>query len=396
MEDFLVSRMEINSGFIDFNMNLEDKAAFVEVSLSDIPSPFQSAKKASATASRFEYPDSAFKDVSFTLTENPMEEEFDPEDKELPEIPTLSPIKSRVPSIPLPQRDNKHYHTLPPIVDSNNPDTQLLQRAVQTTNDNLLLYDVYYNSENAIGKQAQLDDALSSGKPQNVIKIDVDLKELQSQSVLGGRTSTDLQSLAKEIRQSILVDDQGTVKVNSNKINPSAINLVERNVMVAKPTSKHRRTQSKKILNKTIKFFDKNKYLVIISYKEQQSAVNHLVLENDPNQYLFDEYDITIEVSTVCMSNPNINSIIWDLKLTDAEHITGLDKLEDIAVFLSNNIVVLNNRFMLVTDKKVLERYPSVFLVNHKVIRSLQSWYTNKKYKAFYKNFKKTHNELKQ
>jgi hypothetical protein len=131
-----------------------------------------------------------------------------------------------------------------PTMDIKGDKPVILQQKAAAVADNLLLYNVYYNSDpskmsnpfenliNTLGNEdiqktsRTLNNASSNEGKSNVVKIEVDLAELRKYApLIDPKSPKDLQIIADEITKSIQINPEGKLVVNKTKINPAALNI---------------------------------------------------------------------------------------------------------------------------------------------------------------------------
>jgi hypothetical protein len=278
----------------------------------------------------------------------------------------------------------------------------LLQQKAETLSDNVLLYNVYYNTEidpneTPTNELANLkSESKKNQASENLVRIDIDVNELKRYTGITPQSSRDLQNLANEITKSIQIDQNGDIIVNSAKLNPNAVNVVERSLNLNKFDEKklddNKSTEKRKVLFKNTKAYGERKYLLIITYIERLSNVNKIILAHQGDDQVYEEFELFIEISGLCLSNPSIKPLLWELSLPECQRITGEGDVHEIAKFFANHINIFGEQFLLSTPLKINMRYKGVTILNEKLIRILQNKFRTRK---FLKNFNAFKDQMK-
>jgi len=289
------------------------------------------------------------------------------------------------------------------------PESTLLQQKAESLLNTLLLYNVYYNQDEEEGDSADKptlkpldgltsptgrDDENTPG-PENVIKISVEMEELKKYVPnLSVKNSQDLKVIAAELANSIQINEKGEVLVNSTKINPNALSVTEKKLSIQEnPDNKPSKDKNnkKKVLFKMTKAYGDKKYLVLINYIEKLSTINGVMsLAGREDDKVYEDFELFIEVSAVCLSHSAIKPLVWELALQEAQKLSGLANTAKIAKFFANNIHVFGDQLLLSTPFNYYVNEKNVMIMNENVIKTIQNRFRTRKFTKNFIRFKET------
>ena len=281
----------------------------------------------------------------------------------------------------------------------------MLQQKAESLLNTLLLYNVYYNQDEEEGDSADkptpnpLDGITSpTGRndgPENVIKISVEMEELKKYVPnLSVKNSQDLKVIAAELANSIQINEKGEVMVNSTKINPNALSVTEKKLSIQEnPDNKPSKDKNnkKKVLFKMTKAYGDKKYLVLINYIEKLSTINGVMsLAGREDDKVYEDFELFIEVSAVCLSHSAIKPLVWELALQEAQKLSGLTNTAKIAKFFANNIHVFGDQLLLSTPFNYYVNEKNVMIMNENAIKMIQNRFRTRKFTKNFIRFKET------
>mmetsp|Transcript_2162 Transcript_2162/g.1949 ORF Transcript_2162/g.1949 Transcript_2162/m.1949 type:complete len:112 (+) Transcript_2162:343-678(+) len=109
--------------------------------------------------------------------------------------------------------------------------------------------------------------------------------------------------------------------VDSSKLNPNVIHLLKRDLHI-KEFEAHSQTNKvkndkRRTLHKSTRIYNKKKFLITISYLEKFSNLNKVKLAKEGNDQVYEEFELFIEISALCLSNSTEQPMIWEMSLKE-------------------------------------------------------------------------------
>lgn len=287
----------------------------------------------------------------------------------------------------------------------------LLQQKTETTSNNVLLYNVYYN-KNERQEGSPIKDIMKSmakkaeeipGLANNIVKVEVDINELKKYAPLvSPSNSKDYQNLANEITKSIQVTQDGEIQVNSMKINPNAIKLQQRDLNMHKFDAQkgtNEQNDKKKVLFKTTKLYRDKKYLLIITHIERVSDLNKLISAHEGDEQVYEEFDILFEISAYCLSD-NVSATAKKFEQTipyhDCVKYSGQQLAPKIAKYFIDNIHIYGEIMILSCPYKIFSSKQSFLIMYEGAIKSIQRKFRMKKFRLGFTKFRNTLKDYKE
>ena len=242
----------------------------------------------------------------------------------------------------------------------------------------MTLYKVYFNQDEAAEEKSALRSQRRPSK--NLIKIDVDLKELKESSVSKGafNSSLGLRNFAGEVANSVLVNENGDVMVNSAKLNPNSVSVVEKRLTMIDSKTRQAESQiynqNKKSIATKRKTCLGKPYQLNVSVVEKASPINNLIgLTGNEEDQVYEMFEVFLEFSAICkFTKDKKDPIIWEIPFSDAQKLTGCKETHDMARYLIANTDVVENRMLISTTALIPVQQRNVVLVNERFIRALQ------------------------
>ena len=288
---------------------------------------------------------------------------------------------------------------------------------------NVCVYNIYYNSDLNKLDDTPLpnhreDDLLSSMRQSSMnvlappqqqskqqqsltphyVKIDVDINELRKYAPnINPTNSQDLISIASELSNSIQVGQDGKILVNTGKLNLNCLQITDKNLEILLDTKKDN-TESlishsndkKKVLYKTTKLFQDQKYLLMINYIERLAKNSNYALSNQNKNAdeVFEDYEIFIEISALCLSNRDIKKVIWELSLFEAKNLTDLNHPSEIARFFADHLVIYGDKFLFAVKKNInFAMTNHSIIIKDSIVRLIQNRFRSRKFNENYSKF---------
>ena len=222
-------------------------------------------------------------------------------------------------------------------------------------------FDVYYNKNSNEDSRRILEE-----KQKNSIQINVNLQNLTSYNRNFKLDNTfALNSLASELSHSILIDKKRIIMIDSNKINPSCIELIEdlKPIYEGKSEIEKRKTtfldfhntisnkDCKTILFKTLKVFNNVRYHIIGSLIEKKLNKIKTSLINEEID-VFDDFEVMFEIVAKNQTTYGFTSISISLgeanllmKVETASRRNSISN-KDIVINIINNLRVCEEYFI--------------------------------------------------
>lgn len=161
-----------------------------------------------------------------------------------------------------------------------------------------LRFEVHYK-EGRTSKASLLNEG-----DENSLQINLDLQNFMKYNRgIDFNNPLALQKLANELSEALIINEKGTVMIDSNKISPNCLEIIqkpEENPFV-KVNIKKKPFKRKEILLKTIKSFGKIKFLLTASLLEKPLSKIPLSIQSD--EEILEEFDVHFEIKAFCQLN---------------------------------------------------------------------------------------------
>ena len=214
----------------------------------------------------------------------------------------------------------------------------------------------------------------------------------------------DLQQVGAELSRAIIVDPQGNLSVNSSKLDPASIKLLENRFNLKKDSEpendsrvgKHyKEMQKKKVtLLKTAKICGGHKYLFAINSMERLAPMCELQQADKDNA--FEEYEIYLEIVATCLSNNNKKRLVWEVSLGEAQKLLEIDDQSKIASYIISNLEVFDDTLLLIAHKNFVTDYSKIVVINEHTLRMIQKRIRAKRFEMSHLRYKREAEELDQ
>ena len=243
--------------------------------------------------------------------------------------------------------------------------------------------------------------SLQQSSLSNYVKIDVDINELRKYAPnINPTNSEDLLAIASELTNSIQVGQDGKILVNTGKLNLNCLHITDKNLQINLDNKKDHLDSSslinhsndrRKVLYKTIKLYQEEKYLLVINHIERLARnTNSVYIHNKNTDQIFEDYDVFIEISSICLSNKDNKKVIWELSLFEAKNLTDQHHPSEIARFFGDHLVMYGDRFLFASKKNInFTITNNSIIVKDSVIRMIQNRFKNKRFNENYAKFYK-------
>lgn len=217
-----------------------------------------------------------------------------------------------------------------------------------------------------------------------------------------------LKTFAEQLTQSIRVNEKGDILIDSNKINPQCLHLVQKpapNIPPKEgvdPLKELQKFDKKKLLSKGMKLKDNMKYFLIVNYIERPIQTQQF-LAPDRAHEVFEDYESLIEISTNSSSNLK-RKIVWEIAEKDAYILTNTKTLREAAKVLIEKIQIIGQReneekFLITLNDEGIEKLSFLKEETHNVVflpeKSLKILQNRIKTRNFYLNYKRYQKEFR-
>ncbi|CAD8134722.1 unnamed protein product [Paramecium pentaurelia] len=222
----------------------------------------------------------------------------------------------------------------------------------------------------------------------NMIKIDIDLKELKSQYPgVNYKQSNILSQLSEQLISGLKVDKQAiiskSIQKRGIKIQGNCQNEEKGKELNISESTKQQST----LLSRFTQFYNNLRYMVVISL---------LDIPIDSYEKLDSVYEPYHSYINITAQNQlNNKRIIWQMNLQQANKITNQQDLKEIAQTIKFNILVLEDKFVYVADFAIIE-FDNVLMIKRNTMNVIQRMLKNKKFNRLRKQFEIEIKQLKE
>lgn len=257
----------------------------------------------------------------------------------------------------------------------------------------------------------------------NTIKIHVDLAEVKKlYPTIDLQQEGLMKSIGIQLIDGIKLDSRGEIVINKSKINPQCIKIqqkkVDPNIAASqlnsqgnadKPgelsiqgfakqlsqtqpqmqsTLQQMKNEKKVVLMKSTRFYEGNKYLVLIY--EVERKLDKIMQQSKDS--VFEEFEITYQINFINLSNKLADPLVWEVTSEELNQLSvPLTSSMKRAQYIMKNIQVFSSKFIFVVEQKsdvskILPK-PNLVVIYSKGFLPIQLHFKNRKYKQNYKQY---------
>ncbi|CAK71293.1 unnamed protein product (macronuclear) [Paramecium tetraurelia] len=222
----------------------------------------------------------------------------------------------------------------------------------------------------------------------NMIKIDIDLKELKSQYPgVNYKQTNILSQLSEQLITGFKVDKQTIIskplQKRGIKIQGNCQNEEKGKELNIAESVKQQNT----LLLRFTQFYNNLRYMIVISQLD-------IPIEGyEKLDSVYEPYHSYINITA--QNQLNNNRIIWQMNLQQANKITNQQDLKEIAATIKLNILVLEDKFVYVADFEIIE-FDYVLMIKRNTMNVIQRMLKNKKFNKLRKEFEVEVRQLKE
>ena len=264
-----------------------------------------------------------------------------------------------------------------------------------------MVFNIKYNAKGSVKPKKEASNPLfaslakhidDSSEPKNIVRMDIDYSDIKTLAPhFDPRSSQDLVGIATELSNAIQISKEGELLVNSSKLNPAAVKLLENRFSLQKSEAEDQTSSrwsgndhlsKRTVLIKRAKVCGDQKYLFVISSMEKMAP--NYEAENRGTIDIFQEYEVYLEIAASSLTNTNKPKITWELTVGEAQRLINLTDPMSIAREIASSIQIFDDKFLLPIPRKTNSDYEKAIIINELTLMKIQRRIRTRKFKISY------------